>query len=319
MKSNGKELELLINLIQKHIEPDAVVQHDIHLPVIGSASGRTRQCDIVITSGPSHRKTITIIEAQDRTSQVDINTFNGWLAKLDEIGAQHLICVSRLEFPESIKEKAFSQGNKVKLINLKGADPTEIPLSFLKSNFKYYNYQAIDVKVLNMKFTKDEAKSLGIFDSINTYFDSKAMDVNSTVFSFDKIHLKSIYIICRDSCKDLSVDGSGSEVLEYNKVNDPALYFYMDGKFTRIEIRLEFKWKNEVIEYPVTFLSYEQQDNGSLAWIFEGKYDTPGGLVSFKAPLIKKSNYYEIPGMILNMENHHELTMLIIGSDEAKT
>ncbi len=316
MKKNGKDLELLVNLIQKYIEPDAIVEHDIHLPVIGSTSGRKRQCDIVIISGPKHRKTITIVEAQDRISQVDINTFNGWLIKLDEIGAQHLICVSRLEFPESIKEKAISQGNKVKLINLKDADPAEIPLSFLKSNFKYYNYETIEVIAPKITFTKADTISLGIFEFINTFIESKNMDLNSMIFSYDKKELKSIYTICRDSCKNLSIDGSGSEVLEFDKVNDPPLFFNIDGKFTRIGMRLEFKWKNEVIEYPVSILSYEQQSDGSLAWIFEGKYDTPGGHLSFKVPLIKKDNYYEIPGMILNMTNNNELTLKIIKVDE---
>jgi hypothetical protein len=318
MKNNGKELELLINLIQKHIEPDAVVEHDVHLPVIGSASGRTRQCDIVITSGPKHRKTITIIEAQDRTSQVEINTFNGWLGKLDEIGAQHLICVSRLEYPESIKEKAISLGNKVKLINLKDADPTEIPISFLKSNFKYCNYQPSEIIAPKIIFTKAEAVSLGIFESINKFIETNKVDANSMIFSYDKHELKSIYTICQDSCENLSVNGSGSQILEFNKVDDPPLFFHIDGHFTRIGMRLEFKWKNEVIEYPVSLMSYEQQTDGSLAWIMEGKYDTPSGHLSFKVPLIRKENYHEIPGMIINMPMNNELILQIVNVNEVK-
>lgn len=319
MKNTGKELELLINLIQKHLEPDAIVEHDVHLPVIGSASGRKRQCDIVITSGPQHRRTITIIEAQDRASQVDINTFNGWLGKLDEIGAQHLICVSRLEYPESIKEKAISLGNKVKLINLKDADPTEIPLSFLKSNFKYYNFQPIEVIAPKITFTKAEAISLGIFESINKFIENNKVDANSMIFSYDKQELKSIYTICRDFCKYLSVNGSGSDVLEFNKVTDPPLFFHIDEQFTRIAMKLEYKWKNEVIEYPVTIMSYEQQNDGSLAWVMEGQYDTPGGHVSFKVPLIKKDNYHEIPGMIINLPKNNEFILQIIKVDETKS
>lgn len=315
MKNNGKELELLIKLIQKYIEPDSEVQHNIHLPVLGSASGRTRQCDIVITSGPKHRKTITIIEAQDRTTQVDINTFNGWIAKLDEVGAQHLICVSRLEFPESIKEKAIIQGNKVKLINLRDADPTEIPLSFLKSNFKYYNYQPNPITSPKIFFSKDEASTLGIHEAISSFIKNNKLDVNSMIFSFDKKNLTNIYSICRDSCKDLLNDGVGTEILEFKKNINPPLYFYIDGKFTQIGLRLEFNWTNKVIEYPISFLSYEQQTDGSLAWIMEGKYETPNGHVSFKAPLIKKENYYEIPGIILNMPTDNELILQIVKDD----
>lgn len=319
MKNSGKELELLVTLIQKHIEPEAAVEHNIHLPVINSSSGRTRQCDIVITSGPNHRRTITIGEVQDRSSQVDINTFSGWLSKLDEVGAQHLICVSRLEFPESIKEKAFSLGNKVKLINIKDADPTEIPFGFLKTNFKYHNYQATDVKVSKIKFSRHEANLLGIFDSINEFMANEILDLNSTIFSFDKVILKSIYNICQESSKKhLSQDGFGDGVIVFEPENENPLFFYIDGQFTRIGMKLEFNWTNEILDYPVTVLSYEQQSDGSLAWILEGKYETPGGKVSFKVPLIKKDNYHEIPGLILNMENPHEFAFGIVNEGETK-
>ncbi|MBL6932308.1 MAG: hypothetical protein ISR45_05120, partial [Rhodospirillales bacterium] len=95
MKNDGKDLEHLVHAIEQSIAPDSVVEHDVNLPVISSGSGRTRQCDVVIRSGQKPRETITIVEVQDRGSKPDINTFGGWLQKLEEVGGQHLICVSR--------------------------------------------------------------------------------------------------------------------------------------------------------------------------------------------------------------------------------
>jgi hypothetical protein len=148
MKTDGKELEQLIHLISKSIEPGASIEHNVFLPVLNSPSNRKRQCDVVIRSGPKHRKTLTIIEIQDRTSKVDINTFNGWLSKLEEVGAQHLICVSRLEFPESIKEKALLSGHKVKLITLKEISEDKIPFGLLKFVFNYFDFRVTKLKFI---------------------------------------------------------------------------------------------------------------------------------------------------------------------------
>ncbi|GGZ50215.1 hypothetical protein [Shewanella chilikensis] len=58
----GKELELVIAAIEKGLSPDAIVEHDIFLPVLVSNSGRTRQIDVVIRQGKAPRETLTIVE-----------------------------------------------------------------------------------------------------------------------------------------------------------------------------------------------------------------------------------------------------------------
>jgi hypothetical protein len=44
-----KTIERIITSLEKILTPDAKVEHDVRLPVIGSLSKRKRQCDVVIT------------------------------------------------------------------------------------------------------------------------------------------------------------------------------------------------------------------------------------------------------------------------------
>ena len=92
MDKDWKDLERVVQLIEQSISPEAVVEHNQFLPVIGSPSGLKRQCDVVVRSGDKPREVITIIEVQNRTSKPDITTFGGWLEKLDEVGAHQRFC-----------------------------------------------------------------------------------------------------------------------------------------------------------------------------------------------------------------------------------
>jgi hypothetical protein len=115
-----KITEKIIALLEGIITPDAEVEHNVYLPVIGSQSGRKRQCDIVIKYGLEPRQSIAIVEVQKRKKLPDINTFQGWLRKMTEVGAQHLICVSALGYPKSIIEDVATKvGPTVTLTTLK--------------------------------------------------------------------------------------------------------------------------------------------------------------------------------------------------------
>src|SRR5262249_3205465 len=74
---------------------------------------------VVVTTGPAHRRTRTIIEVQRRGKKVDVLHFDGWLAKMRALGAQHLVCVSVAGYPASVIEKAARIGPTVRLVTLK--------------------------------------------------------------------------------------------------------------------------------------------------------------------------------------------------------
>lgn len=182
MSSDGKELEKLVALIEESVAPGSTVLHDVQMPVLASRIGATRQCDVVITTGQKPRETITIVEVQDRNRRVDRNTFGGWVGKMHEIGAQHLICVSRKEFPESIKEQARHSGTAIRLMTLHELPVDRLPLDFVavEANLLDFRLSRIDV---NFVYSKSEADSLGILESMRDRSTSPNQDVNEKCFS----------------------------------------------------------------------------------------------------------------------------------------
>ena len=152
-----KLIERITALLEKSICSTANVQHNIKLPVLGSPSGRKRQCDVVITAGDSPRETVTIVEVQKRKGKPDITTFHGWLKKMREVGAQHLICVSTRGYPSSIIEEANRIGPTVRLLTLKEIEDTRafglnMCNTVRKTNFKFtiQNIDTIMVKEMRI-------------------------------------------------------------------------------------------------------------------------------------------------------------------------
>ena len=111
-------VERVAALMETIFDPASTVEHDVQLPSLETA-GATRQCDVVVTTGPSYRRTRTIVEAQRRGKKVEVAHFDGWIAKMREVGAQHLICVSAAGYPASVVAKAAKLGPTVRLITLR--------------------------------------------------------------------------------------------------------------------------------------------------------------------------------------------------------
>jgi len=112
-----KLVEEVAARLEAALAPHAVVSSNVQLPVLGSS--RRRQCDVVITMGRPPRETVSIVEVQKRKAKPDITTFHGWLQKMREVGAQHLICVSEAGYPASILEEVSQRiGPTVRLLTL---------------------------------------------------------------------------------------------------------------------------------------------------------------------------------------------------------
>ena len=110
-----KTEEEIVAYIEASINPSAKVLHDVKLPVLGF--NQTRQCDVVIKYGNDPRSVVFIVEVQKRGRKVEINTFHGWVKKMEDVGANGLICVSEAGFPKSIIDQVENRiGPKVRLV-----------------------------------------------------------------------------------------------------------------------------------------------------------------------------------------------------------
>lgn len=120
--------EKVVAILERHLGQKADVRSDQYLPVLANRSRRPRQCDIVIYEGEEPRQTISIVEVQKRKGKPKINDFDGWVGKMREVGAQHLICVSEAGFPDSIEKKADAIGPTVRLLTLSELEENQWPI-----------------------------------------------------------------------------------------------------------------------------------------------------------------------------------------------
>ena len=148
-----KIVERIVKLLEQSLSPDAKVESNVMLPVLTSNIGAKRQCDVVIWAGKPPRETITIVEVQDRKKNVDVNMFDGWCTKMVEVGAQHLICVSKKGFSARVKEKAQQRGPTIRLVKLEELERIQWPIGLTGNNMVYFQtiLQGTDIKLLPKK------------------------------------------------------------------------------------------------------------------------------------------------------------------------
>ena len=311
MSKPGEDLEKIVEIIERSISPSSKIEQNVFLPVLTSQHGHTAQCDIVIRSGTPPRETLTIVEVQDRNSKVDINTFRGWLNKIDDVGAQHLICVSRKEFPESIKEKVNQSGTKVFLVTLKDLSPEDIPLELIRFIFKYTHIDIKSISNVRPYVAQGQIKQYNL--------EPISHDYNDKVWSLDKENLISLVDVCKSKVfpQKASVSSSGylegSGNLSFNLSSNEQLFYFHKGDFIHIGIECNFEWEFEHAEVPMSIASYEQDKHGSLAWVFEVTHETKNGCVSVKLPIVKsKSRGYELLESVVNSQFKYEMRVIPI-------
>ena len=309
--NDGKDLERLVRFIEQSITPGSTVEHNVNLPVIGSSGNHYRQCDVVIRTGPKVRETVTIVEVQDRVDKTEIGELGDWLYKLEQVGAQHLICVSRHEFPTSIKEEAVRHGNTVRLITLKEIPAESLPINVVFTNTKF------DLKEFTPRcgVSEEEVEKLGIKEAIEANFiGHHRMDVNEKCWSLDKNKLISLCDLCREVVSpDENSEGDGQ--LAFSKKNGPELYMHIENHFIRVSLECDFSWTYEVTEQPVTALSYEQNEDGILAWAAE--IYTDDGYVKF--PIVEDEGNYRIDGLLVKAPAGTTITLKVLKDDDGQS
>lgn len=292
---DGKYLEYLVQLIEKSISPDSIVERDINLPILHSRTGETTQCDLVIRTGKLPRETLTIVEVQDRISRVKPNDFRGWQRKREEVGAQHLICVSRKEFPKSIKEKAAQSGNTICLITIKELTAQEIPMGLFNFRFQHLTFKLVALHRVAIWVSKGDENSFANLKGQNI----KEIDNR---FSFDKKTLISFQSICLSLLrKKEQGENAGRYLLKHEAWDIPTLYYNIDGSFVKIGLEVDFEWDTDVIEIPMSILSYEQFEYGALAWVVEALHESTDGLIGWKIPVTKVGGHYQFNNLSMHM------------------
>jgi hypothetical protein len=278
-----KETEEVIALIEKVISPTSKIETNVFLPDLNSTTGAKRQCDIVIKSGVSPRDTISIVEVQDRASKVEVNIFDGWYQKMRDVGAQHLICVSKKGFPRSVIEKAERIGPTVRLITLTELASHSWPFDFISGVVSNPRRELISINNAELHY-KNEC---------NTNEEGLDISMDDKCFAYNNLSLsaKELYFTYMDYHEGLS--GELKDGQNTISVNLP-----LEGDEMRVKVNGEFK---DVISFTSTIEVYVENRKfelvcneykqityaGSLAWLMEAtvfKNDEEAALKLILAP-----------------------------------
>jgi hypothetical protein len=308
---DGKYLEQLVFLIEKSIDTNARIEHDVHMPILNSISGATAQCDIVTWTGSKHRETVTIVEVQDRKGKVKPNDFRGWQQKLEDVGAQHLICVSRQDFPKSIKEKAQNLGNKIFLINILTPKPEKIPFSIFKTNFQYEHFNLTSLNSLELQISESELERNHIGGE---KLFNQACDIYEKCFSINRQDLISLYDICYTYAKGMNKSGLYRKEIEFHIDRGTSLFVFRFNKFVKIGLKFNCQFELDIIPIPVNVLSY-QQTGEVLAWVLDVSYELPSGKVDLKVTILPDGENFKIIPVKADLPSDINLTMEIMRSN----
>lgn len=275
MNKNWELHEKIVSVIEKFLNPESTVEHNKLLPVIGSPGKRKRQCDIVIFHKNGPRTFTTIIEVQKRNKKVKISDFDGWTTKMKDVGAQHLVCVSELGFPESIIEKVkikygtnsvslmtlneFQLFDKSDIINL-------IPLSYINKRRSF-----IITNISNSEFKRKKEKSSSSICKVEITQEEKmfCFEEDTQLLSLEEIISKLLNEIDQN---DFLHHGDTLKI-KFNSNNQISIIID-DEKIDIINLDIDVKLEKKMDIKPIEGTKYKYSfvlDDNKFYWLVKTK------------------------------------------------
>lgn len=222
---------------------------------------------------------MAIVEVQKRNRRPDITTFHGWIKKRDEVGANQLICVSELGFPQSIINEVKNRyGNTVVLMTLQEFDYIANPQRINMVNFFIVPHKQITIaksEPIELSIGKDEALHQEDEAAMRSYLEP--LDFHRKMFSFlnypDKRSLSEIIESSLDSHPQFAaVELTSSQVTVPIKIDEESNVFIDIGvkrfRIKRWAFELDIRIEREARPNNVTQYVYRQEiANDALAWV----------------------------------------------------
>lgn len=268
-KPDWKTKEEIVALLEKAISPNAIVKHNIELPDLFDPTVK-RQFDTVIYSDNSNRATLTVVEVQDRGNPMSVNIFEGFIPKMESVGAQRLICVTKSGYQQGVLKTAKKYGPRVILLTLSEIESSDFPINFIGDVVVFANYKIVAMDELQINIHKGDIDSTirkRIDEHIPINFES-----NDKVFSYRE-ELVCINDIIDEYRKSLQIDlptGQSTISIDTKKLQE-KLYIIQSDKI--IQCRLKFNATYEKTEklIPLKYSEYKQIElDGVDAWMIDG-------------------------------------------------
>lgn len=265
-----KYVEKIVSLLEKSLTPDAKVEHNVHLPVIGQPQREPRRCDAVITYGEAPRQSFAIVEVQKRKRKPEIDKFNGWVEKMREVGAHMLICVSAQGYPESIVSKVATElGPRVKLMTLKQLEETKIGGLIFHFPFVVYRKRQFSIESVGQIMLKGTESPNLLTMKLNP--DSKVFVLGDNP---EPISLNQLIIQSLNSSSALIEPSLYSREFVFDsKTTELRFCFSSEERFKVLKFPITVRVEIQNLEIPLIVSEYQQKfaDDKTLAWIASAK------------------------------------------------
>ena len=272
LRVDWKLVEEVAALLEKSITPSAKVELNVKLPVIGKS--RRRQCDVVITWGEEPRQITAIVEVQKRNRKPDLNTFHGWYNKMQEVGAQFLICVSMKGYPKSIVDEVKTRfGPTVRLLTLSQLQEPKIPGLIFVSPFIVHKHPHFSIEEAGPGLKVEQQPPI---TEITLETNDKIFSLNNRpkLYSLNDLAAQALKLYITTNFLQKGID----EPLKYSREMDLGstkidLWFHWENKkFKVLRLPIKLIVETKVFQIPLAIFSYRQEFiEGDLAWIAVSK------------------------------------------------
>lgn len=261
-----KFIERTVAVLEHMLTPGALVQHNQQIPEL--VSGIPRQCDVVVRYGEPPRQTLAaIVEVQDRGEKVGLQTFEGWCAKREKLGAQRLICVSCEGFTQEVETAAASMGDVVSLMTL--CEPEQRP-PFLVTTEVMSHLQVLHDRDANAVYNDKVPPIAPILK--DEIFEFPEGGKKASLYSLADVALNT------GLAKDVQREQVDTEFydlryrVDFGALGKPLLLKHEGQTYSVHEVFFTDRIEEVHPSLTTTPLAYEQKTiNGALAWVLLSK------------------------------------------------
>lgn len=300
-KPKWKIQEHVVATLEQHLNQRAQVLTDVRLPVLSDSSRRPRQCDVVIVEGKEPRMTRTIVEVQKRGDKPSIADFDGWYAKMVEVGAQHLLCVSEIGFPSSIEKKAERLGPTVRLLTLKQIE-TEgqlLPSLIASPSLQVVTYERLTGLQLEYEHLVRQDPSQTLPSPHARIFRTGDNLISVTDLMDQHLFGKPANL------EELPSDGSlFTLAVHFNELQDLG-HLTLDGEWVRLKsLKIGISLSTKMVDIVWHDAKYEQIGFGDIGWALAGRAVIDGAEAEIVAPLKPEGPGQYVLGRPLTLTDH---------------
>ncbi|PJY97692.1 hypothetical protein COO64_06250 [Pseudomonas donghuensis] len=194
----------------------------------------------------------------------------------------------------------------------------ELPIDFIRFHLRFRYFAIVKIKNLRPGISRAHLETLGIRDEFFRKNNGRDVGSDEKIWSTDGMTVISLgdLIRCLTPVSD-SFEGEAKISIDFD--SKCPIFAYFDGVFIPAALEVEYEYVDKLYSIPMSTLTYEQLEYGSLGWVMEGSLETPLGKLESKIPIYKAENgMYKMRDSDVIIEGVKGVTMQIYreGFDE---